>query len=59
VKKLLYVIDDINYESGASKVTNYQMKLLSKYFDITVFCLRKPNEEITYKKLQNQKVSKF
>jgi glycosyltransferase involved in cell wall biosynthesis len=49
VKRLLYVIDDINYDSGAQKVTIYQMMLLSKKFDISVLCLRKPNDDIINK----------
>ncbi len=46
MKKILYIIDDINYESGARKVTEYQMKLLSDKFDISVFCLRRPSDNI-------------
>lgn len=46
MKKLLYVFDNINYISGAQKVTEYQIKLLSDSYDISVFSLIRPNEDV-------------
>lgn len=46
MKKLLYVIDDINYESGMKKVTEFQICELSNSYDITIFCLKKPNKNV-------------
>lgn len=48
MKKLLYIFDDINYLSGAKKVTEYQIKLLSDQYDISVFSLRKPNTDVLH-----------
>lgn len=46
MKKILYIIDDINFESGARKVTEYQMLLLSNQFEISVFSLKEPETDI-------------
>lgn len=46
MKKLLYVFDNINYISGAQKVTEYQIKLLSDSYDISVFSLIRPNNDV-------------
>ena len=46
MKKLLYVFDNINYISGAQKVTEYQIKLLSDSYDISVFSLIRPNDDV-------------
>lgn len=43
--KLLYIIDDINYLSGAREVTLCQIKYLSAIHDISILTLRKPSEE--------------
>ena len=42
MKKILYVFDDINYQSGAQKVTLYQIKCLSEKYDISIFSLTEP-----------------
>jgi len=47
LKKILYVFDDINYPSGAQKVTLFQMETLKEIYDISVFSLVKPNSEIS------------
>lgn len=46
MKKILYLFDDINYQSGAQKVTFFQMKILSKYYKIHAFSLSRPQKEI-------------
>ena len=46
MKNILYVFDDINYESGAQKVTLFQIKKLSIEYNITILSLTKPNSEI-------------
>lgn len=46
MKKLLYVFDNINYISGAQKATEYQIKLLSDSYDISVFSLIRPNNDV-------------
>lgn len=43
-KKVLYIIDDINYVSGAQKVTLFQMKEMQKIADIYLLSLTKPKE---------------
>lgn len=42
MKKILYLFDDINYPSGAQKVTFFQMKTLSRDYKVSVFSLSKP-----------------
>lgn len=49
MKKLLYLFDDINYESGAQKVTLHQMQVLSNDYHISVFSLRRPENLETLK----------
>lgn len=44
MKKLLYIFDDINYESGARNAMIYQIDLLKDLFDISVFSLAKPKD---------------
>lgn len=46
MKKVLYVFDNINYLSGAQKVTLYQIQRLKKKYDISVFSFNKPNRGI-------------
>ncbi len=46
MKKVLYVFDDINYPSGAQKVTLFQMEQLKDLFDISVFSLVRPQKEL-------------
>lgn len=46
MKKILYVFDDINYTSGAQKITLYQIKTLMNYYSISVFSLTKPHRDI-------------
>lgn len=55
MKKVLYVFDDINYESGAQKVTLFQISQLSKCFSISILTLTKPSNHI----LENYKDVKF
>lgn len=42
LKKLLYIFDDINYESGAQKVMLHQIQVLKKDYKISIFSLCKP-----------------
>lgn len=42
MKKLLYILDDINYPSGAQKVTAEQIKCLASLYSIDVFSLAEP-----------------
>ncbi|MEG2513484.1 MAG: glycosyltransferase, partial [Acetivibrio sp.] len=44
-KKLLYIIDNVNYISGVQKVTAYQIEQLHDNYDISIFSLEKPNEQ--------------
>ena len=46
MKSILYIFDDINYISGAQKVMLYQIYILLNYYEITIFSLTKPSEEI-------------
>lgn len=46
MKKVLYVFDDINYESGAQKATFYQMECLKNSYDIYALSLARPHEKI-------------
>lgn len=43
MKKLVYIFDDINYQSGAQKSTLFQIECLNKRYDIYIFSLTKPN----------------
>lgn len=42
MKKILYLFDDINYQSGVQKVTFFQMKTLSSRYEVHAFSLSKP-----------------
>ena len=48
MKKILYLIDDINYKSGAQKVTLFQMKTLQEKYDIYLLSLTQPEEKIGF-----------
>lgn len=48
MKKLLYIIDDINYNSGAKAVTLLQMKMLQKEYDIYLLTLAGPKEPVAF-----------
>lgn len=42
MKRVLYIIDDINYNSGAKKVTLFQMRMLQKNCEVYLLTLAKP-----------------
>ncbi len=46
MKKIVYVFDDINYQSGAQKAAFYQMQCLSEKYDIYAMSLSKPSEDL-------------
>lgn len=46
MKTILYLFDDINYQSGAQKVTFFQMKMLSHRYKIHAFSLSRPLKQI-------------
>lgn len=48
MKKVLYIIDDINYNSGAKKVTLLQMQEVQKRCDVFLLSLVSPNEELLF-----------
>lgn len=48
MKRILYIIDDVNYNSGAKVVTLLQMKMLMKEYDIYVLSLTEPKETINF-----------
>ena len=48
MKKLLYIIDDINYNSGAKAVTLLQMKQLQQEYDIYLLSLARPKESLDF-----------
>lgn len=48
MKKILYIIDDINYNSGAKAVTLLQMKQLQKNYDIYLLTLAEPKIEVGF-----------
>lgn len=48
MKKLLYIIDDINYKSGARMVTLFQMQELKKIYDVHLLTLARPKEELDF-----------
>lgn len=48
MKKILYVFDDINYNSGAKKVTVFQMKEMQKKYGVYLLSLTKPKEELGF-----------
>ena len=48
MKKILYIIDDINYNSGAKAVTVLQMKQLQKDYDIYLLSLAAPKEPLDF-----------
>lgn len=48
MKKVLYIIDDINYNSGAKSVTLLQMKQLQQNYDVSLLSLEEPRETIDF-----------
>lgn len=48
MKKILYLIDDINYKSGAQKVTLFQMQQLQREYDIYMLSLTRPKASIDF-----------
>lgn len=42
MKKVLYIVDDINYNSGAKAVTLLQMQQLKKKYDLYLLSLAEP-----------------
>lgn len=48
MKRILYIIDDVNYDSGAKAVTLFQMKMLQEYYDISLLTLAKPKEYLDF-----------
>ena len=48
MKKILYLIDDINYKSGAQKVTLFQMQQLQREYDIYMLSLSRPKAPIEF-----------
>lgn len=48
MKKILYIIDDINYNSGAKAVTLFQMKQLQQDYDIYLLSLAAPKESLDF-----------
>ena len=46
MKKIAYVFDDINYQSGAQKATFYQMQCLSEFYDIYAVSLNRPSDSL-------------
>ena len=48
MKKILYIIDDINYNSGAKAVTLFQMKQLQQDYDIYLLSLAAPKKPLDF-----------
>lgn len=48
MKKILYIIDDINYNSGAKAVTLLQMKQMQQDYDIYLLSLAAPKETVDF-----------
>lgn len=48
MKKILYIIDDINYNSGAKAVTLFQMKQLQQDYDIYLLSLAAPKMPLDF-----------
>ena len=46
LKKIVYLFDDINYQSGAQKASFYQMQCLSEKYDIYLMSLSKPEKNM-------------
>ena len=46
MKKILYVFNNINYLSGAQKVTLYQIQRLKGKYDISVFSFIRPDQHL-------------
>lgn len=46
MKKIVYLFDNINYQSGAQKITLYQIEQLIKYYEIGIFSLTRPRKDI-------------
>lgn len=49
-KKIVYIIDDINYVSGAQKVSIFQIQKMQEYYDIYVLSLTKPRISLQFLK---------
>lgn len=49
MKKILYLFDDINYQSGAQKVTFFQMRMLRSDYKVHVFSLSRPQANLDLK----------
>jgi glycosyltransferase involved in cell wall biosynthesis len=59
VKRIIYIFDDINYQSGALKAALYQMKCLSDRFDVYALSLSEPvNDDIPGQLLKTPKLWK-
>lgn len=56
MKKILYVFDDINYASGAQKVTLFQIDMLKAHYDISIFSMTRPKKEYKEKKFIGQEL---
>lgn len=52
MKKILYLFDDINYPSGAQKVTLFQMEMLKNRYDISVFSMTPPSKKLLQKNMK-------
>lgn len=46
MKKIVYVFDNINYQSGAQKAAFYQMQCLSEKYDVYAVSLSKPSKDL-------------
>lgn len=46
LKKIVYIFDNVNYQSGAQKASFYQMQCLSKKYDIYLMSLSKPEKNM-------------
>lgn len=49
MRKILYIFDDVNYKNGVQKVTFYQIEELIKYYEVSVFSLCRPEDELKRK----------
>lgn len=48
MKKVLYIIDDVNYISGAQKVTLFQMRQMQMEMEVFMLTLVRPKETIEF-----------
>lgn len=48
MKKIVYIIDDINYNSGAKKITLLQMQEMQKQYDVYLLSLVSPKETLDF-----------